>query len=184
MCSTKRTGHACYLLGSKREDQSFLLAQWIRTQRIRDLILGPLSVLLIFLRLGRDGLTATSAEAESVFRCLSPPIKPEAPPVLLHPLNQNLQRSFAIESRHQSSTNYSNTEKTSKLALLAFLIIVMLLAPSIAATRVGPTVMGGINVIQTEHIELPELVIGPESVAFDRHDGGPYVSVSHGRILK
>jgi hypothetical protein len=60
----------------------------------------------------------------------------------------------------------------------------MLLAPSIAATRVGPTVMGGINVIQTEHIELPELVIGPESVAFDQHGGGSYVSVSHGRILK
>jgi sugar lactone lactonase YvrE len=44
--------------------------------------------------------------------------------------------------------------------------------------------MGAINAIQTEHIELPELVIGPESVAFDGHGGGPYVSVSDGRILK
>jgi hypothetical protein len=76
-------------------------------------------------------------------------------------------------------------ERTSKLALLALSIIVMLLAPSTAAAPVGSTVMmGAINVIQTEHIELPESVIGLESVAFDVHGGGPYVSVSDGRILK
>jgi hypothetical protein len=64
-------------------------------------------------------------------------------------------------------TTYSNMERTSKLALLALSIIVMLLAPSTAAARVGSTVMmGAINVIQTEHIELPESVIGLESVAF------------------
>jgi hypothetical protein len=80
--------------------------------------------------------------------------------------------------------NYSNMERTLKLAVLALSIIVMLLVPSTAAAQVWPTVMGAINAIQTEHIELPELVIGPESVAFDGHGGGPYVSVSDGRILK
>jgi hypothetical protein len=44
--------------------------------------------------------------------------------------------------------------------------------------------MGAINAIQTEHIELPESVIGPESITFDGHARGPYVSVSDGRILK
>jgi hypothetical protein len=80
--------------------------------------------------------------------------------------------------------NYSNMERTLKLAVLALSIIVMLLVPSTAAAQVWPTVMGAINAIQTEHIELPELVIGPESVAFDGHGGGPYVSISDGHILK
>ncbi|GJM98263.1 hypothetical protein PR202_ga15253 [Eleusine coracana subsp. coracana] len=75
-------------------------------------------------------------------------------------------------------------EKTSKLALLAMSLLVMLLVPSTAAARVGPAVMSAINAIQMEHLDLPKLVIGPESVAFDGHGGGPYVSVSDGRILK
>ncbi|GJN38644.1 hypothetical protein PR202_gb27705 [Eleusine coracana subsp. coracana] len=53
-----------------------------------------------------------------------------------------------------------------------------------AAARQGKTMMSTINAIQTEHLQLPKLVIGPESVAFDGHGGGPYVSVSDGRILK
>ncbi|GJM98223.1 hypothetical protein PR202_ga15212 [Eleusine coracana subsp. coracana] len=73
---------------------------------------------------------------------------------------------------------------SSKLALLVISLLIALLAPSTAAARVGPTVMSAINAIQTEHLQLPHLVIGPESVAFDGHGGGPYVSVSDGRILK
>ncbi|GJN23938.1 hypothetical protein PR202_gb11634 [Eleusine coracana subsp. coracana] len=44
--------------------------------------------------------------------------------------------------------------------------------------------MKPIDATQTQHLELPESVIGPESVAFDPHGGGPYVSVSDGRILR
>ncbi|KAF8669897.1 hypothetical protein HU200_051077 [Digitaria exilis] len=33
-------------------------------------------------------------------------------------------------------------------------------------------------------MDLPDGLIGPESVAFDVHGGGPYVSISDGRVLK
>jgi len=33
-------------------------------------------------------------------------------------------------------------------------------------------------------LPLPSPITGPESVAFDRNGGGPYVGVSDGRILK
>ncbi|KAK3120345.1 hypothetical protein QOZ80_9AG0686150 [Eleusine coracana subsp. coracana] len=73
---------------------------------------------------------------------------------------------------------------SSKLVVLAISLLVLLLVPSTAAARIGPSVTKPIDATVTQHLELPELVIGPESVAFDKHGAGPYVSVSDGRILK
>ncbi|KAG2607551.1 hypothetical protein PVAP13_4NG257200 [Panicum virgatum] len=69
----------------------------------------------------------------------------------------------------------------SKLPLLAtILLAVMLLLPS-ATTA---TVAKAIDTSNPQRLELPDtLAIGPESVAFDAHGAGPYVSVSDGRIL-
>jgi hypothetical protein len=71
-----------------------------------------------------------------------------------------------------------------KVALLAISFLLLLLVPCTVAARVGPSIMKAIDASQTEHIDLPDLVIGPESVAFDAHGAGPYVSVSDGRILR
>ncbi|KAK3126780.1 hypothetical protein QOZ80_7AG0562370 [Eleusine coracana subsp. coracana] len=73
---------------------------------------------------------------------------------------------------------------TSKLIVLAVSLLVLLLVPSAASARVGPSITRAIDASQTQHLDLPELVIGPESVAFDGHDAGPYVSVADGCILK
>ncbi|GJN04693.1 hypothetical protein PR202_ga22260 [Eleusine coracana subsp. coracana] len=73
---------------------------------------------------------------------------------------------------------------TSKLVVIAISILVLLLVPSAAAARVGPSVTKPIDASETKHLELPGLVIGPESVAFDKHGAGPYVSISDGRVLK
>ncbi|CAO2175175.1 unnamed protein product [Urochloa humidicola] len=68
--------------------------------------------------------------------------------------------------------------KTTKLPLLAaILLAVLLLVPSAAVAK-------AIDAINTQHIELPDGVIGPESVAFNKRGAGPYVSVSDGRVLK
>ena len=70
-------------------------------------------------------------------------------------------------------------QTTSKLPLLAALLtaILLLLAPAAAAKAIDAS--------NPQRLELPDtLAIGPESVAFDGHGTGPYVSVSDGRILK
>ncbi|TVU45878.1 hypothetical protein EJB05_05386, partial [Eragrostis curvula] len=75
--------------------------------------------------------------------------------------------------------------RTPKLPLIAMIsLLMLLLVPSAAAARVGPTVTKPIDASETQHMELPDLVIGPESVAFDPQGAGPYVSVNDGRILK
>ncbi|KAK3149876.1 hypothetical protein QOZ80_3AG0224160 [Eleusine coracana subsp. coracana] len=74
---------------------------------------------------------------------------------------------------------------TSKLAtLLAISFLALLFVPSASAARVGPSITKPIDATQRQHLELPESVIGPESVAFDPNGAGPYVSVSDGRILR
>ena len=71
---------------------------------------------------------------------------------------------------------------TSKLPLLAALLAaVLLLLPSAAAAATAKA----IDASKPQRLELPDtLASGPESVAFDGHGAGPYVSVSDGRILK
>ncbi|KAG2613235.1 protein STRICTOSIDINE SYNTHASE-LIKE 10-like [Panicum virgatum] len=67
----------------------------------------------------------------------------------------------------------------SKLPLLAALLaaVLLLLAPAAASKAIDAS--------NPQRLELPDtLAIGPESVAFDGHGAGPYVSVSDGRILK
>ncbi|CAO2164480.1 unnamed protein product [Urochloa humidicola] len=67
--------------------------------------------------------------------------------------------------------------KMTKLSLLAaILLAVLLLLPSAAVAK-------AIDATNTQHMELPDGVIGPESVAFNKR-GAPYVSVSDGRVLK
>nr|CAB3482082.1 unnamed protein product [Digitaria exilis] len=67
--------------------------------------------------------------------------------------------------------------RTSKLPLLATFLAVLLLVPSAAVAK-------AIDASKTQHMDLPDGLIGPESVAFDVHGGGPYVSISDGRVLK
>lgn len=38
--------------------------------------------------------------------------------------------------------------------------------------------------VSLARLPLPSPITGPESLAFDRNGGGPYVGVSDGRILK
>ncbi|CAL4996506.1 unnamed protein product [Urochloa decumbens] len=66
----------------------------------------------------------------------------------------------------------------SKLPLLvAIVLAVLLLLPSAAVAK-------AIDATNTQHMELPDGLVGPESVAFNKHGAGPYVSVSDGRVLK
>ncbi|KAK3130906.1 hypothetical protein QOZ80_6BG0499510 [Eleusine coracana subsp. coracana] len=76
--------------------------------------------------------------------------------------------------------------RTSKLALLVMIsLLVLLLAPSTAAARVGPSSSNKpIDASRAQRLQLPNLVSGPESIAFDAHGKGPYVSVSDGRVLR
>ncbi|CAO2176559.1 unnamed protein product [Urochloa humidicola] len=68
--------------------------------------------------------------------------------------------------------------KTPKLPpLAAILLAVQLLVPSAAVAK-------AIDATNTQHMELPDGVIGPKSIAFDKRGAGPYVSVSEGRVLK
>ncbi|TVU08258.1 hypothetical protein EJB05_41655, partial [Eragrostis curvula] len=74
---------------------------------------------------------------------------------------------------------------TSKLPLLATISLLLLLfVPSAAAARVGPGANKAIDATGAQRLELPDNVFGPESVAFDDHGGGPYVSASDGRVLR
>ncbi|CAO2186871.1 unnamed protein product [Urochloa humidicola] len=68
--------------------------------------------------------------------------------------------------------------KTPKLPLLAAILLAVLLLVPLAA------VAKPIGATNTQHMELPDGVIGPESVAFNKRGAGPFVSVSDGRVLK
>ncbi|CAL4996502.1 unnamed protein product [Urochloa decumbens] len=68
--------------------------------------------------------------------------------------------------------------RTPKLPLLAaILLAVLVLLPSAAVAK-------AIDASNTQHMDLPDGLVGPESVAFNNHGAGPYVSVSDGRVLK
>ncbi|CAO2200002.1 unnamed protein product [Urochloa humidicola] len=68
--------------------------------------------------------------------------------------------------------------RTPKLPLLAILLaFLLLLLPSAAVAK-------AIDATNTQHMQLPDGLIGPESVAFDKYGDGPYVSISDGRVLK
>jgi sugar lactone lactonase YvrE len=70
---------------------------------------------------------------------------------------------------------------TSKLPVLAILLAAFLvLLPSPAMAAVAKVIDGS----KTQRLQLPDDLMGPESVAFDAHGAGPYVSISDGRILK
>ncbi|RLM60852.1 protein STRICTOSIDINE SYNTHASE-LIKE 10-like [Panicum miliaceum] len=65
-----------------------------------------------------------------------------------------------------------------KLPLLVMILLaVLLLLPSAAVAK-------AIDASKTQRLELPDGLVGPESVAFDRRGAGPYVSISDGRVLK
>ena len=67
---------------------------------------------------------------------------------------------------------------SSKLPLLAILFsLLLLLLPSAAVAK-------AIDASKTQRLELPDVLVGPESVAFDARGAGPYVSISDGRVLK
>ncbi|PAN05121.1 hypothetical protein PAHAL_1G116300 [Panicum hallii] len=69
----------------------------------------------------------------------------------------------------------------SKLPLLAMIFLaVLLLLPSAAVAAVAKA----IDASNTQRLELPDVLVGPESVAFDARGGGPYVSISDGRVLR
>ena len=72
--------------------------------------------------------------------------------------------------------------KMSKLRLLAMILlaaVLLLLLPSAAVAKAM-----AIDASKTQRLDLPDGLVGPESVAFDRRGGGPYVSISDGRVLK
>ncbi|CAO2205693.1 unnamed protein product [Urochloa humidicola] len=69
------------------------------------------------------------------------------------------------------------TPKLRPLLAAILLAVLLLLLPSAAVAK-------AIDATNTQHMELPDGVIGPESVAFDKRGAGPYVSVSDGRVLK
>ncbi|CAO2164484.1 unnamed protein product [Urochloa humidicola] len=65
-----------------------------------------------------------------------------------------------------------------KLPFLAtILLTLLLLVPSSAIAK-------AIDATNTQHMDLPDGLVGPESVAFNKDGAGPYVSVSDGRVLK
>ncbi|KAF8721293.1 hypothetical protein HU200_023222 [Digitaria exilis] len=67
----------------------------------------------------------------------------------------------------------------SKLPLLAIFLAVLLLPTTVAAA-----IAKAIDASTIQRLELPDVLVGPESVAFDAHGAGPYVSISDGRVLK
>ncbi|XP_062230141.1 protein STRICTOSIDINE SYNTHASE-LIKE 10-like [Phragmites australis] len=69
---------------------------------------------------------------------------------------------------------------TFKLALIVISVIVLLFLPCTAAAGVTKA----IDASRTQRLNLPGSLVGPESVAFDGHGAGPYVSVSDGRVLR
>ena len=72
--------------------------------------------------------------------------------------------------------------KMSKLRLRAMILlaaVLLLLLPSAVVAKAM-----AIDASKTQRLDLPDGLVGPESVAFDRRGGGPYVSISDARVLK
>ncbi|CAN6201184.1 unnamed protein product [Urochloa humidicola] len=69
------------------------------------------------------------------------------------------------------------------LALLALSLAVLPLVPFTAAAAAAAPAKA-IDASKMRRLELPDSLVGPESVAFDPHGGGPYVSVADGRVLR
>ncbi|XP_062229400.1 protein STRICTOSIDINE SYNTHASE-LIKE 10-like [Phragmites australis] len=121
-----------------------------------------------------------AAEADSDFTLADLPNKRRGR-VRLSPPSQ---AQAAISQQQQRACHeldvVENMGSACKLALLAISLIALLLLPSNAAAAVTKA----IDASRRERLELPESLVGPESVAFDGHDAGPYVSVSDGRVLR
>ncbi|CAN6194527.1 unnamed protein product [Urochloa humidicola] len=62
-------------------------------------------------------------------------------------------------------------------------ILVLLVLPSTTAGAAAAAAKA-IDASKMQHLKLPDSLVGPESVAFDPHGGGPYVSVADGRVLR
>ncbi|KAL6873423.1 hypothetical protein ACP4OV_013505 [Aristida adscensionis] len=71
---------------------------------------------------------------------------------------------------------------TSQIALLLISLAALLLLPSASAARGLKT--KPIDAGRSQRLDLPDALVGPESVAFDGRGGGPYVGVSDGRVLR
>ncbi|CAD6336382.1 unnamed protein product [Miscanthus lutarioriparius] len=67
------------------------------------------------------------------------------------------------------------------LALLVISLSLLLLLPSAAAATATAK---AIDASKVQRLELPDSLVGPESVAFDGRGAGPYVSVADGRVLR
>ncbi|KAJ1259794.1 hypothetical protein BS78_10G183400 [Paspalum vaginatum] len=66
------------------------------------------------------------------------------------------------------------------LNLFAVSLAAVLLLPTTSAAAVAKA----IDATEIQRLELPESLVGPESVAFDGSGAGPYVSVADGRVLR
>ncbi|KAJ7943250.1 Strictosidine synthase [Quillaja saponaria] len=71
---------------------------------------------------------------------------------------------------------------SSSSSSLVFLFVFLISTGFIQAADNKAVVRDGLK--NYYQIQLPKEVVGPESIAFDCHGKGPYVSVSDGRILK
>jgi hypothetical protein len=98
------------------------------------------------------------------------------------PSSRSSDQPASIESYYSSSSTRKATmgRVTSKLPLLGILLVVLLLLPCTAVAAVAKAIDASNN----QRLDLPDALVGPESVAFDSHGAGPYISISDGRILK
>ncbi|WVZ79500.1 hypothetical protein U9M48_027072 [Paspalum notatum var. saurae] len=70
--------------------------------------------------------------------------------------------------------------RTPELLNLFTITLAVLLLPSAAFAAVAKA----IEASKIQRLDLPESLVGPESVAFDGGGAGPYVSVADGRVLR
>ncbi|KAF8687695.1 hypothetical protein HU200_042619 [Digitaria exilis] len=66
--------------------------------------------------------------------------------------------------------------------LLALLAVLLPIPSTATAAAVAKAI--DLSKMMSQRLELPESLVGPESVAFDGHGGGPYASVADGRVLR
>ena len=102
-----------------------------------------------------------------------PPIKGEADGHAL--LHQTRASAIALDA-----TAAMGRRTSVVLALLVIALSLLLLLPSAAAAAVAKA----IDASKVQRLELPDSLVGPESVAFDGRGAGPYVSVADGRVLR
>ncbi|XP_027368811.1 protein STRICTOSIDINE SYNTHASE-LIKE 12-like [Abrus precatorius] len=86
------------------------------------------------------------------------------------PINIIIQSSYIFRVLHQTLLAIMSKISMTMNAMFATLMMFLLCYPSVA--------------ILINRLKLPSPLTGPESIAFDRNGGGPYVGVSDGRILK